>query len=135
MLISLAVSAATPQAPVSEHLEQAKYLFIVEADNNQVVRVLECPAEAADIFCARTTIDQGCEAIICGDMSLAAYNLLADNLVTRYYAWGAGASQSVALMKDNRLQLIRESREGGHCKAEAHWQELQRSIDTVADKE
>lgn len=134
MLISIAVSEATPQAPVAEHLEEAKYLFIVETEENQVLKLLECDEGPADLLCAKSTVDQGCEAIICGDMGLEAYNLLADHMITRYYGWGATASQAVRLMADNKLQLIRESRDGGHCGAEEHWAELQRTVEALENK-
>ena len=38
------------------------------------------------------------------------------------------------MMLDNRLQLIREARNGGHCAGEEHWAELQRTIDTLEKK-
>ena len=131
MLIAIAVDERSPQAAVSEHLEEAKFLFIVETEQQQVVKVLEAGPERPDLQWAQATLSQGCEAIICGDIGREAYDLLADNMLTRYYGWGANASQAVRLMADNRLQLIRESRDGGRCQGEDHWAELQRCIDAV----
>ena len=134
MRISVAVMDRNAKAPVCEHLEEAKYLFIAETDSNEVLKVLGCDADQADMMCAKATVDEGCEAIICGDMDLQPFNLLADNMITRYYGWGANASQAVRLMLDDRLELIREARNGGRCQGEEHWAELRRSIDTLENK-
>lgn len=134
MLIAVAVTDRTAKAPVCEHLEDAKYLFIVETDRNEVLKVLSCDADQADLLCAKSTVDENCEAIICGDMDVKAFNLLADHMITRFYGWGATASQAVRMMLDNRLQLIREARNGGHCEGAEHWAELQRTIDTLEKK-
>lgn len=134
MRISVAVLERTAQAPVCEHLEDAKYLFIVETDSNEVLKVLSCADGQADLLCAKSTLDENCEAIICGDMDIEAFNLLADHMITRFYGWGATASQAVRLMLDNRLQLIREARNGGHCQGEEHWAELQRTIKALEKK-
>ena len=134
MRISVAVMDRTAKAPVCEHLEDAKYLFIVETDQNEVLKVLSCAEGRADLLAAKATVDEGCEAIICGDMDVEAFNLLADNMISRFYGWGATASQAVRMMLDNRLQLIREARNGGHCQGEEHWAELQRTIETLEKK-
>ena len=134
MRISVAVMDRTAQAPVCEHLEDAKYLFIVETDRNEVLKVLSCAEGRPDLLCAKTTVDESCEAIICGDMDVEPFNLLADNMISRFYGWGATASQAVRMMLDNRLQLIREARNGGHCQGEDHWAELQRTIETLEKK-
>ena len=134
MLIAVAVTDNKASSPVCEHLEEAKFLFIVETDENRVLKVLTCDGERPDLVCAQATADENCEAIICGDMGLEAFNLLADRMITRYYGWGATASQAVHLMLDNRLQLIREARDGGRCQGEAHWAELQRTIETLEKK-
>lgn len=134
MLIAVAVTDRTAKAPVCEHLEDAKYLFIVETDRNEVLKVLSCDEGQADLLCAKSTVDENCEAIICGDMDVEAFDLLADNMISRFYGWGATASQAVRMMLDNRLQLIREARNGGHCAGEEHWAELQRTIETLEKK-
>ncbi|MBO7667087.1 MAG: NifB/NifX family molybdenum-iron cluster-binding protein [Firmicutes bacterium] len=134
MRIAIAVLDRTAKAPVCEHLEEAKHLFIVETDQNEVLKIIDCGSEGADLQCARATLDENCEAIICGDMKLAAFDLLADHMISRYYGWGATASQAVRLMLDNRLQLIREAVDGGHCKGEDHWAELQRTIKALENK-
>ncbi|MDO5116486.1 MAG: NifB/NifX family molybdenum-iron cluster-binding protein [Synergistaceae bacterium] len=135
MLISVAVDERSPRGAVSEHLEGSKYLLIVETESKEVVRVLNCKGQDADMKCAQAAIDAGCEAIICGDIGRRAYDLLADNMISRYYGWGADASQAVSLMQDNRLQLIREARDGGHCHGKEHWAELQRCIETLDKKQ
>ena len=99
-----------------------------------MLKVLSCDADQADLLCAKSTVDENCEAIICGDMDVKAFNLLADHMITRFYGWGATASQAVRMMLDNQLQLIREARNGGHCQGEEHWAELQRAIDTLEKK-
>lgn len=134
MLIAVAVMERSPQAPVCRHLEEARFLFIVETDSNQVLKVLACEADQADMTCAKATAEENCEAIICGDMDIRPFDLLADHMITRYYGWGATASQAVRLMLDNRLSLIREARNGGHCRGEDHWAELQRTINTLENK-
>ncbi|MBR2782681.1 MAG: NifB/NifX family molybdenum-iron cluster-binding protein [Firmicutes bacterium] len=134
MRIAVAVTERTAKAPVCEHLEEAKYLFIVETDSNEVLKVLSCGEEQADLMCAKATLDENCEAIICGDMDLPAFNLLADHMITRYYGWGANASQAIRMMLDNRLQLIRESRSGGHCEGVDHWADLQRTMEALEKK-
>lgn len=134
MRIAVAVMERSPQAAVCEHLEEAKYLFIVETDQNQVLKVLGCGEDQADLMCAKAAVDENCEAIICGDLRREAFDLLADHMLTRYYGWGATASQAVRLMLDNRLQLIREARDGGRCQGEEHWAELQRTIEALEKK-
>lgn len=135
MLIAVAVDERSPHAAVSEHLADAKCLLIVDPEQNQVTEVLEAADGGADLLFAKASAERDCEAIICGDIDKAAFDLLADNMITRYYGWGATASQAVRMMQERRLQLIRQSRQGDHCQGEEHWAELQRSADTLAAKQ
>ncbi|MBR5429680.1 MAG: NifB/NifX family molybdenum-iron cluster-binding protein [Firmicutes bacterium] len=134
MRIAVAVMDRSAHAPVCEHLEDTKYLFIVETDRNEVLKILTCGEGPADLMCAKAALDEDCEGIICGDMDLEAFNLLADHMISRFYGWGADASQAIRLLRDNRLQLIRESRSGGHCEGAEHWAELQRTIEALEKK-
>lgn len=130
MNISVAVTGQQANSPIPDRLNAATHLYIVDVERFEVLRIF-CFAEQQDrdIAFARQTIDENCEAIICGDIEEKAFELLATACVSRFNGAGLGATQAVRLMNANQLPLIREyiggpgcagERSGGECHEHGH---------------
>lgn len=120
MKISLAVSGNQANSLVPERLDQASHLFIADPEKFEVLRIY-CLDDGMgrDIAFAKRTIDEDCEAIICGEIEEQAFELLAKACVSRYLGAGYTASQAVRLINRDQLPLIREYSGGPGCAGES----------------
>jgi predicted Fe-Mo cluster-binding NifX family protein len=119
MKISIAVVGDQARSPIPENLRQATHLFIVDTERFEVLRVLTADEPTdRDVAFARRTIDENCEAIICGEIEKRAFDLLAEACVSRYNGTGFHASQATKLIKGYRLPLIRDHIGGQGCAGE-----------------
>jgi predicted Fe-Mo cluster-binding NifX family protein len=119
MKISVAVTGDQARSPIPGNLRQATHLFIVDTERFEVLRVLTADEPMdRDVAFARHTIDENCEAIICGEIEERAFELLAEACVSRYNGTGHHASQATKLIKANQLPLIREYVGGPGCAGE-----------------
>jgi predicted Fe-Mo cluster-binding NifX family protein len=119
MKISVAVIGNQARSLIPENLRQATHLFIVDTERFEVLRILTADEPMdRDVAFARRTIDENCEAIICGEIEERAFELLAAACVSRYNGTGHHASQATKLIKAYQLPLIREYIGGPGCAGE-----------------
>ena len=124
MRISIAVTENTPKGKIPENLADARYLFIVEAEENQVVHIEDgSRSRQPDVDFAKATLSWNCEAIVCGgDIEREAFDILADAQISRYDGYGLHASQVLKQLYLYQLPLIREYRGGPGCQGHSHAQ-------------
>lgn len=115
MKVSVAVGSREVNGIIPGELADASYLFIVDVDNFQIIRILPAEPENRDVFFAEQTVKEDCEAIICGEIEEAAFEILARAGVSRYLGTGETAGRSIKLMNDYRLPQIRDCKGGAGC--------------------
>ena len=116
MLMSIATLEGAPAGIIPAHLEQARYLMIVEMDTHECLEVLDGrKKQKPDVFFARMTVNRNCEAIICGDIRKEAFDILSEAQVTRYNGAALQAQEIRKRVMTNNLPLIRDCREGEGC--------------------
>ncbi len=116
MLMSIATLEGSPYSVVPPHLEDARYLLIVEMDTHECLEVLDGrKKQKPDVFFARMTANRDCEAIICGDIRQEAFDILANKQITRYNGTGLAAQDVRKRVMTNNLPLIRDYRGGVGC--------------------
>ena len=68
MNIKISVAAAGPgiEDVIPSTLAEAKYLLIFEAEKLELIKVFPAETDKHDVFYAEKTVDENCEAILCG---------------------------------------------------------------------
>ncbi|MDO4732090.1 MAG: NifB/NifX family molybdenum-iron cluster-binding protein [Bacillota bacterium] len=120
MNIAIATQGREAQSLIPKKLAEADFLFIVDVEAFEVKQILNAVKENTDVYFARETVAQNCEAILCGDIEKDAFEILAKASVSRYNASGHSATQAVKLMNAYQLTLIREYSGGPGCGGETH---------------
>lgn len=122
MSIKISVAAAGPgiEDKIPATLDEAQYLIIFDAENLELLKVFEADTDKRDVFFAKKTVEENCEAILCGEILEEAFEILAEACVTRYMASGESAEKAVELMNDYRLPLIRDYKGGPGESGEHH---------------
>jgi len=122
MSIIISVAAAGPgiEDKIPATLDEAQYLIIFDAEKLELLKVIETDTDERDIFFARKTVEENCEAILCGDILEEAFEILAGAGVTRYLASGESAGKAVELMNEYRLPLICDYQGGPGCGGHSH---------------
>lgn len=122
MRISIAVLEKIPKGKIPEKLADARYLFIVETEQNQVIHIEDgTQSSHPDVDFAKATLKWDCEAIICGaEIEREAFDILADAQVSRFDGFGFNASQVLKQLYLYQLPLIRECRGGTGCQGHQH---------------
>ena len=106
MLMSIATLEGAPAGIIPAHLEQARYLMIVEMDTHECLEVLDGrKKQKPDVFFARMTVNRNCEAIICGDIRKEAFDILSEAQVTRYNG-AALQAQEIRKRVNASLRLV-----------------------------
>ncbi|HHV17241.1 MAG TPA: hypothetical protein GXZ27_00010 [Thermoanaerobacterales bacterium] len=120
MNIKISVAAAGPgiEDVIPSTLAEAKYLLIFEAEKLELIKVFPAETDKHDVFYAEKTVDENCEAILCGEIMEEAFEILAGSCVTRYLASGESAGNAVDLMNKYQLPLIRDYHGGPGCSGE-----------------
>ena len=115
MKISVATAGQEARSPVPGELKDAKYLFIVETDRNEVLKVLSCDADQADLLCAKSTVDENCEAIICGQIKKEAFDILYREGISRYDGAGKNVTEALKMLARYELAMITDCIGGSGC--------------------
>lgn len=123
MKTSVAVKKAENLVP--DKFSEADELRIVDVDNMSVIKsfCVEDP-EGRDSVFAKKTVEWDCEAIICGRMDKAPFEIVADAGVTRYLGIGHDTMEAVKMMQAYKLPLIREYDGGPGCGGAEAWHKM-----------
>jgi predicted Fe-Mo cluster-binding NifX family protein len=114
MYIAVAADGESLGSPVSKEFVSCKYLLLVNMDNMQV-STIKNPGELTGETLARKVVDYNCEAVITGRLTPVAFDIIADEDITRYDANGYSAEEALALMERNGLKFIKNVEGTDEC--------------------
>lgn len=114
MLIAAAVDDRALTVVIPEKFEDSTKLYIVETDLDKVLHIYErCDEDG--VFFARMAVRHDCEAIVCGKMQRAAFEVIAENSITRYYGSGLEPLEAAKAAEWNLLPFITDYEGGTGC--------------------
>lgn len=114
MKIAVMASGVDVNSLIPEKFSDAQWLIIVDAEQNSIVEAIEKrPGDGENIMLAEKIVASDCELVICGEIDILPFAVLADNQVTR--ALGSGLSVADALQLEQRLPLITDHIGGSGC--------------------
>lgn len=108
MFIAVTADGNHLDSPVSSKLEAAEFLLIVNTDNMEFEAVQNTGDPLGEEF-AKITVARDCEAIITGDLTAEAFDILANACVTRYFGFGHNVKDSLVLMEQYALDYIKNA--------------------------
>lgn len=114
MYIAVAAEGNSLRSKVSNEFSCCKYLLIVNMDNMEVVAV-DNDGDTEGIALAHKTVDYQCEAVITGKLTQEAFDIIADDDITRYDGCDRSVREALELMNKNRLKLIKNVEGTDEC--------------------
>jgi predicted Fe-Mo cluster-binding NifX family protein len=120
MNIAITTLGSTLDSTVFCEFAQTPCLLIVDMDSMTCTPIAHTCAPGSDRELARTILEHRCEAVITGKLSEAAFELLADEGVTRYTAADMSARSALEAMQKRRLELIRNPDGSTTCSGGHH---------------
>ncbi|NLL38230.1 MAG: hypothetical protein GX254_01400 [Clostridiales bacterium] len=102
---------------VSEHFASCKYLLVVDMDTMSV-KAIENIYDKEGTELARIVNEHSCEAVITGQLTPEAFDILADEHVTRYRGNGMTADKALMAMERQGLRLIKNADGTDECQVE-----------------
>jgi predicted Fe-Mo cluster-binding NifX family protein len=115
MKIAVATSGKKADALIPAILAESEFLFIADMEKFEVLKIYEAETENRDLAFAKRTVEEDCEAIICGQIEKDAFDILASSCVTRFDGSGKGVTEALKLMNADALPLIRDHIPGPGC--------------------
>ncbi len=98
MNIALTTADSSLDSSIFCEFSQTPYLLIVDVDTMACTSIAHTCTPGSDQDLARTVLEHQCEAVITGKLSEAAFDLLADEGVTRYLAANMSARMALEAM-------------------------------------
>ncbi|MDR3568241.1 MAG: NifB/NifX family molybdenum-iron cluster-binding protein [Syntrophobacteraceae bacterium] len=120
MNIAITTAGPTLDSSVFYEFAQTPYLLIVDVDNMACTPIAHTCSTGSDQELARTVLEYRCEAVITGKLNEKAFDLLADEGVTRYSAADVSARAALEAMEKRELDLIRNADGSPTCSGELH---------------
>lgn len=122
MNIAVAADGKSLDSMVSGELKKCLYLLIVNMDNLSITAIKndELSESPSGENLANEVLKNDCEAIITGKIEPSAFDILADNCVTRFLGVGNSAQDALKLMEENSLKLIRNTEGTDECTEDHH---------------
>jgi predicted Fe-Mo cluster-binding NifX family protein len=120
MNIAISTAGPTLDSVVFSEFARTPCLIIVNVDTMACTPIAHAGAPGSDQDLARTVLKHRCEAVITGKLSPEAFDLLADDGVTRYIAQGMTARAALAAMDRRELELMRNADGSTECKVDHH---------------
>ncbi|NCD25120.1 MAG: hypothetical protein EOL86_05965 [Deltaproteobacteria bacterium] len=115
--MNIAISAAGPKldSPVFDEFRNTPFLLIVNVETMDCTSIPHVPQPESDQELATKILELDCEALITGTIDTAAFNILANNAVTRYNGVGFTAGASLEAMEARQLKFIRNPEGTDEC--------------------
>ena len=115
MKISVATTGNQADSFIPSKSSTAKYLFIVDVEGFEVTHIYEAEPLNRDLAFAQRTIEENCEAIVCGEIRKEPFELLAGEGISRYNGAGKTATEAVKLFINDQLPMITDDIGGSGC--------------------
>ncbi len=114
MNIAVAADGKSMDSPVSEKFVSCTHLLIVNMESMEF-EALENKGGPFGEVLSRKIVEYDCEAVITGELTQQAFDIIADNNVTRYDGRGHTVSKALDLMNRYVLKLIRNVKGTDEC--------------------
>ncbi len=115
MLIAVAAGSVSGAETVPESYEESRSLWIIETEDGSVLKCYEAQGDPG-LFFAERTVAHACEAIACGRFHTPeAFEYLAGNCITRYYAAGLPVQEAAMASDRGVLPLLTDYEGGNGC--------------------
>lgn len=120
--MNIAVTTIDPtlDSLVCADFAQTPYLLIVNVATMACTPIAHAIAPGSDCVLARTVLAHRCEALITNALTENAFDILADDGVTRYAATSMSAREALEAMERRELDLIRSTDGLGACSGSHH---------------
>ncbi len=120
--MNIAVTTIDPtlDSLVCADFAQTPYLLIVNVVTMACTPIAHAIAPGSDCVLARTVLAHRCEALITNALTENAFDILADDGVTRYAATSMSAREALEAMERRELDLIRSPDGLGACSGSHH---------------
>jgi predicted Fe-Mo cluster-binding NifX family protein len=116
MYIAVAAEGKSLRSKVSNEFSSCKYLLIVNMDSMEIDAV----ANSGDLkgkYLASKAVANNCEAVITGKLTPEAFDIIADDDITRYDGRGYIVQDALSRMDRNALKLIRNVEGTDECES------------------
>lgn len=120
MNIAITAGDSTLDSTVFHEFAKTPYLLIVNVDTMACTPIEHTCTPGSDEQLAQTILKHRCEAVITGKLEERAFNVLADNGVTRYAAADISARESLDKMDKRQLEFIRNPEGTSTCSGDHH---------------
>lgn len=107
MNIAISATGPTLDSPVFAEFSSTPFLLIVNMETMDCTSIPHTPRLESDQELAGKILEYRCEAVITGKLAEKAFNILANDAVTRYFGQGMAAGAALEAMEARELQLIR----------------------------
>ena len=120
--MNIAVTTVDPTLESAVFCEFAKtpWLLIVNVEKMTCTVIAHSCAAGSHRELARIVLEHRCEAVITGKLDEGAFDVLADEGVTRYLAEGMSARAALDAMEKRQLELIRNPDGSTTCSGSHH---------------
>jgi len=120
MNIAITASGPSLENEVFADFSQTPYLLIVNVDQMECTAIEHTLSPGSDIKLAQDVVAHRCEAVITGKLTEAAFDLIADDGITRYAANKMSARQALDAMEKRALEIIRNAQGMDQCSGAHH---------------
>lgn len=114
MYIAVAAEGKSLTSAVSKEFSSCKYLLIINMDNMEVASINNAE-DINGIALAQKIVDYHCEAVITGKLTQEAFDIIADDDITRYDGHGYIVQDALSRMDRNSLKLIKNVEGTDEC--------------------
>ena len=115
MNIAITADGDALDSIVFQEFSKTPYLLIVNVDTMKCTAISHTICLGSDEELAQAILDHNCEAVITGKLEEKAFNLLADNSITRFAASDMSVSKSLEEMDNRKLEFIRNVEGTSSC--------------------
>ena len=120
MYIAAAAEGDSLQDSVSDEFASCNYLLIINVDIMDVHSIKNTDYPKGE-YLAHKVAEYNCEAVITGKLTPKAFDVLANEDITRYDGHGYAVKDALILMEQRGLKLIRNVRETDECESRHLW--------------
>lgn len=116
MKIAVAADGESLESQVSEKFGRCLCLLIVNMDDFTVtiIKTEEPAVPSPEENLARKVLECDCEAVITGNISQTAFDILVDAQITRYFGAGHSVKEALELCENRLLELIKDECPSDH---------------------
>ncbi len=114
MFIAVTADSKSMESPVSEEFISCRCLLIVDMETMEF-KALENTDDPQGETMAHQISEYNCEAVITGKLNPHAFDIIADDCVTRYDGRGHTVKEALVLMEQRALKLIRNPEGLDYC--------------------